>query len=354
MSNKKIDAIQALRGIAAVAVVADHIWGLSTAGDYAVNVFFVISGFTMVYASQKQFGAASSVYPFLLRRFIRIFPTYWLSLLIFISIFPAAASDIRHLALSIFLIAEPHQFPILPPAWTLTIEVYFYVIFSLSIFLHRQWAVIAVCLMLFLLSCLRSVTHIDIFIPYTNPIVLLFGAGVALANVYCNGGRVNKIGSSTLIAVSFLWVSALSLHGHDVGWRWRVLLLGPPAVMLFVGAVMTTPITLLSWKPLQELGDASYSIYITHWLFVSLLPTPFHFAPFVMALIFGMGFHYALERPFLRRAYQWLKPTLQVQPISHPDQSLIHSEPVARANRSAAAVMGQQIAPSVNATSRPR
>jgi exopolysaccharide production protein ExoZ len=322
MSNKKIDAIQALRGIAAVAVVVAHIWGLTIAGDYAVNVFFVISGFTMVYASEKQFGAVSSVYPFLLRRFIRIYPTYWLSLLILISIFGAAAFDTwQHLVLSIFLVSEP-QAPVLPLAWTLTIEVYFYIIFSLFFFLSRQWAVIGVCSTLFILACLHSVTHVDILIRYTNPIILLFGAGVALANAYRNGGRVNKIGSSTLIAVSFFWVLALSLHNHDDGWRWRVLLLGPPAIMLFVGAVMTTPITLLSWKPLQELGDASYSIYITHWIFVSILPPPlFHFAPLVIALTFGMGFHYALERPFLRNANQWLKPTLQVQPAIRPTKS---------------------------------
>jgi exopolysaccharide production protein ExoZ len=329
LGTKKIDAIQVLRGIAAVAVVVGHIWGVTIAGDYAVNVFFVISGFTMVYASQRQFGMPSSVYPFLLRRFIRIYPTYWLSLIVLISIFGVASFNTsQHLVRSIFLVSEA-QAPVLPPAWTLTLEVYFYIIFSLFLFLRQQWAVIGVCSALSVLACLHSVAHFDILMRYTNPIILLFGAGVALANAYCNGGRVSKIGSLTLITVSFFWVLALGLHHHDDGWRWRVLLLGPPAIMLFAGAVMTPPITLLSWKPLQELGDASYSIYISHWVFLSILPPPaYHFAPLVIALIFGMGLHYAVERPFLKKAYQWVKSTPQVLPIVHPDPIIIHVESV--------------------------
>jgi exopolysaccharide production protein ExoZ len=329
LGAKKIDAIQALRGIAAVAVVVAHVWGVTIAGDYAVNVFFVISGFTMLYASQKQFGTSSSVYPFLSRRFIRIYPIYWLSLIVLISIFGIpAATDTKHFILSILLVSEDPRMPVLPPAWTLTIEVYFYLIFSIFLFLTQRLAVVCVCFTLVLLACAHSVAHIAILYSYTNPIIVLFGAGVALANAYCNGRRVNKLVSSTLMTVSFLWVLALSLHHHNDSWRWRVLLLGPPAIMLFIGAVMTTPITLLSWKPLQELGDASYSIYITHWIFISILPSPFHFAPLFIALIFGMGLHYAVERPFLKKAYQWVKSTPQVQPKVHSDPIIIHAEAV--------------------------
>jgi exopolysaccharide production protein ExoZ len=329
LDTKKIDAIQALRGIAAIAVVVGHIWSITIVGDYAVDVFFVISGFTMVYASQRQFGSSSSVYPFLLRRFIRIYPTYWLCLIVLISIFGVASFNTsRRLLLSIFLLSE-QQAPVLPPAWTLIIEVYFYIIFSLFLFLPRQRAVVGICSTLLLLACLHSVAHFDILMRYTNPIILLFAAGVALANAYCNCCRVSKIGSSILITVSVFWVLALALPHHDDGWPWRVLLLGPPAIMLFAGAVMTRPITLLSWKPLQELGDASYSIYISHWIFVSILPPPgYHFAPLVIALIFGMGLHYAVERPFLKKAYQWVRSTPQALPTVHPDPIVIHAEAV--------------------------
>jgi exopolysaccharide production protein ExoZ len=328
LGSKKIDAIQALRGIAAVAVVVAHVWGVTIAGDYAVNVFFVISGFTMLYASERQFGTVSSIYPFLIRRFIRIYPIYWLSLILLISIIGIqGASGARHLILSILLLPE-ERLPILPPAWTLIIEVYFYLIFSIFLFTSRRLSVVLVCFTLFLLACLHGVAYNSFFYYYTNPMILLFGAGVALANVYCNGVRVNKLVSLILITVSFLWVLALSLHDHNDNWRWRVLLLGPPAIMLFIGAVMTAPITLLSWKLLQELGDASYSIYITHWIFIVLLPSPFHFAPLFMALIFGMGLHYAVERPFLRKAYQWVKSTPQSQSTAHPNPIVIHAEAV--------------------------
>jgi peptidoglycan/LPS O-acetylase OafA/YrhL len=84
-------SIQALRGVAVLAVVLMHVaqyslqrLGLSVVplfdvGAAGVDLFFVISGFVIVYASERLFGRPGSTRIFLLRRLIRIVPIYWIA-----------------------------------------------------------------------------------------------------------------------------------------------------------------------------------------------------------------------------------------------------------------------------------
>src|SRR6476619_7323214 len=91
-SNKTetLPGIQALRALAASAVLVAHTGGefeqhLSLHGlmpnfgngGAGVDLFFVISGFVMVYSSERLFQERRSVRTFLTRRVIRIVPLYW-------------------------------------------------------------------------------------------------------------------------------------------------------------------------------------------------------------------------------------------------------------------------------------
>lgn len=85
-----LPGIQALRALAASAVLVAHTGGefeqhLSLpglgpnfgVGSAGVDLFFVISGFVMVYSSERLFGDRASFRTFLTRRAIRIVPLYW-------------------------------------------------------------------------------------------------------------------------------------------------------------------------------------------------------------------------------------------------------------------------------------
>ena len=50
---------------------------LTLVGAAGVDLFFVISGFVMVYASERMFGQRHSPRIFALRRLARIVPLYW-------------------------------------------------------------------------------------------------------------------------------------------------------------------------------------------------------------------------------------------------------------------------------------
>jgi peptidoglycan/LPS O-acetylase OafA/YrhL len=98
----KIQNIQALRGIAVLAVVLFHFlyieekYGGSETllpdvlqfGMIGVDLFFVISGFVMVTVTRGKFQIPKQAFRFIYHRLIRIYPIYWVySLLLLIVYF---------------------------------------------------------------------------------------------------------------------------------------------------------------------------------------------------------------------------------------------------------------------------
>ena len=67
----RFDSIQALRGIAALFVVLEHIRFLNC-GAFGVDIFFCVSGFMMMLSTHKD------TTHFLTRRLIRVVPLYYI------------------------------------------------------------------------------------------------------------------------------------------------------------------------------------------------------------------------------------------------------------------------------------
>jgi exopolysaccharide production protein ExoZ len=118
-------------------------------GAAGVDLFFIISGFIIVYASEPLFGKPAGPQVFFLRRLIRIAPLYWTVTAFFIVLFLAspngfaatiAASNTSIgaiIASFMFLpFARPDgtMFPLHSVGWTLNYEVFFYVIFEALLF----------------------------------------------------------------------------------------------------------------------------------------------------------------------------------------------------------------------------
>ncbi len=84
-------SIQALRAVAALMVLVFHLCQELTKlgadlpattfiiGTAGVDLFFVISGFVMVYSSERLFGQPRASIQFLARRVVRIVPLYWIA-----------------------------------------------------------------------------------------------------------------------------------------------------------------------------------------------------------------------------------------------------------------------------------
>lgn len=167
-------SVQVLRGVAALLVVVLHAYVHLEARDIipdvplpvnsgraGVDIFFVISGFIMVYISGDKFGRAGAPLDFLVKRVIRVVPIYWFYTLLmasFLFFAPHLFShgktfDATHLLASLAFIPWQDSLgnikPILQVGWTLNYEMYFYVVFAfLLIFSARFFLVLLVSILL--------------------------------------------------------------------------------------------------------------------------------------------------------------------------------------------------------------
>ena len=153
-------SIQILRAVAACLVVFGHALH-ETAGIAArtgrpplnvnvidwgigVDIFFVISGFIMIYTTAELFGQPGAMRTFLMRRIIRIVPLYWLMTAGLILTYLLAPKMLnvpiegwRSIVTSFFFIPDlrgnGEVRPIMALGWSLNYEMFFYAVFAVCL-----------------------------------------------------------------------------------------------------------------------------------------------------------------------------------------------------------------------------
>lgn len=269
---QKLKSIQALRGIAALMVAAFHFFlGKFVVGAAGVDVFFVISGFIM-----GTIGIGERPSQFAIRRILRIVPLYWLCTFAMcagalLGVFTNFTFDTESLLKSLFFIpywdATGRAWPLVVVGWTLNIEMFFYLIFTIGLVMRAPIvltsAVLALCAVLGFAIDPKSA----VVASWTSPLLLEFIAGLLLSRIaWANP----SCGAAMLLAGVAGFVAA-----YVFGWTeesYRLLTWGLSALLLVSGAVFLE--TSGRWfgkaaKPLEIIGDASYSLYLTHGIVAS-------------------------------------------------------------------------------------
>lgn len=282
--------VQILRFVAAMLVAVMHItqaisihitgrgdhvyWGTGTVG---VDIFFVISGFVMMISTAKTAGTGagrrSSAWIFIKRRIVRIVPLYWAYTLLKAALLVAVpALAVRsvitpgHLAASLAFVPMTAPWgliqPVLPVGWTLNFEMLFYVVFACAIALGAPR--VRMCLLVFLTLFVAAR-----FLPgsaplafYAQSIIFEFIIGVAFALLLLRRGA-GPVGAGALLLV------AGAIFTFGMGWdpaSDRLFPWGLGAAAIVLGTIWLEPaIENRRWaRPLAFLGDASYSIYLSH------------------------------------------------------------------------------------------
>ncbi|MBB3949642.1 peptidoglycan/LPS O-acetylase OafA/YrhL [Aureimonas jatrophae] len=336
----RLPAIQAVRAAAALMVVAAHVkiaieielfripipdLPLSPFPLVAgVDVFFVVSGFVMAYASGSLFGQQGAWKRFLWRRLVRIVPLYWLITIALLALMFAIRSPILdhttawQIAASFLFVPalNPDGFPVplLDVGWTLNYEMAFYVVFALFIGWRRPLALAATACALLLLVAIRpfvdpSATALRF---WSDPIVIEFLGGILLQLLVRRGlilspwTRLLMIGTAVVILATF--------PALDQPWRW--LQWGGPA-LLVVAAAVCGPVAFGRWTTtVERLGDLSYALYLVHFFAIRAVaqvarhlewtaaPTTvgaFAIATTAIALLLAWVLHVGFERPVLQR-----------------------------------------------------
>jgi exopolysaccharide production protein ExoZ len=291
-------SIQALRGIAVMGVVFFHIQSYFSnrlqmpqflpqfhVGAAGVDVFFVISGFVMVYASERLFVQPGGPRIFYLRRLARIVPMYWCAstvMLVYVLLyydslataFGGASTD--YVAASYFFIPyvrpDGEGVPMLGVGWTLNCEMFFYTVFGVLVAFSRRTVVIVIAAAFCVLIAVAQ-----LFGPLPNPLAFwssplilefVFGMGIALA--YRDGVRlppwlVWTLATAGLAIFAWSWsrAEAFGLQAMQ-----RVFWWGLPALAIVGSLVLANrPVPRNRfWRIFAFLGDASYSIYLFHTL----------------------------------------------------------------------------------------
>jgi len=328
-----IVSLQYLRAVAALMVVAFHAsekfgrmagtddTASFTVGLAGVDIFFVVSGFIMLATTQ---GKDVSPADFARKRFERIVPLYWLLTLLVVAVvlsrpglLSTAAFDGAHFAASLLFLPWQHpvldaHMPLLVPGWTLNYEMAFYALFASSLLLPARMRVSG------LVGVLSLAAFAGLFVPadtiaafYTDPIILEFAAGLILASIWRRGQPMSRTAALCLAGLGFL---ALYLgSGSDLP---RIVWAGIPALMIVAGVVYADGAK--ERRPMRLpmlLGDASYSIYLSHVIVLPVLAKAWTAAGLGVAGMQGPAFlvlalvasalagavlYAAVERPLMR------------------------------------------------------
>ncbi len=292
-SIKKFENIQALRGIAVLLVVICHLTAIESLyntgivvlpkflelGAFGVDIFFVISGFIMASITRGQFQDINHTINFAFHRITRIYPLYWFYTCMFFFLilaqkylFGHADQQYQYNIIHSLLLLPYSQEPILPGAWTLIFEIYFYCIITLLLFLPERLFVKALVFWLVLVCGMQY--FIKPFSPalsiITSPLALEFIAGCLIARLPY---RFPTIYNRLLLGVGiFLFIISSYYYHHlnpvttnaiDKGFM-RILFFGVPSMILVYAAMNLEKNRIRFPKFIAKLGDASYSIYLSH------------------------------------------------------------------------------------------
>lgn len=252
---------------------------LGTAG---VDIFFVISGFVMGTSTATRHTGPVD---FFTNRLVRIVPLYWALTLMMVvlavtpsHLFTALSPTPHTTVLSLLFVphfsdTRPSEiWPLLVPGWTLNFEMFFYAMFAVSLLARRYAALVLIgcCIGLSAIGLVGGPFTGAVARTYTDPVILEFAAGVLIAQLWLR--RVLDIPLPMSAGLLLAGVALIVLGAADpVGSVARQC-----GALLLVIACLSRAAQGLEIQSLKRLGDASYSIYLTHVFFLATLGPPWN------------------------------------------------------------------------------
>jgi peptidoglycan/LPS O-acetylase OafA/YrhL len=286
VASGPIQSIQFLRAIAALFVVgfhstvlwnerygpSAHVWDNGVAG---VDLFFVISGFIMLVSTRSLAKRADGWRQFLVLRLVRIAPMYWLATVAKLAAIAAVPALDRHTRTTVWNTIASFLFipsrdaagairPVLDVGWTLSLEMFFYLVFAVALFFafDPPTVVLPVMCLLAALSSFRN-AHSPAICALSDPIVLEFAAGLLVARWWTTG-NLARIPTVAMLAMGTVGILCLALAPAFNPFE-RALVFGSAASFTLASAVSVEQIVGPRIpKFFLSVGEASYSLYLTH------------------------------------------------------------------------------------------
>jgi exopolysaccharide production protein ExoZ len=299
----KLNSIQVLRAVAALLVLFGHVFRWET-GGVGVDLFFVISGFIMA-----SIAPGRSWQQFIGDRVWRIMPLYWLNLFpwfLMAAMWGNLTTERTLASLTLWPVYSSFTQPYLGLGWTLMFEMLFYAAVAFN--LRFDWKLPIVAYLVFL--AMGGSTPLAQFLG--SPMILEFLAGVLIFHLPRNprvGAAALICGAALLPFVPGVLVAGPSLIA-EYGRLWqRVAIPGFISALIVYGALTWEQrFRLTALKPLVLLGDASYSLYLSHWLIVKYLPIAWPLKV-ALSIMVALAMYRWIEIPLRRGRPAFLRAT---------------------------------------------
>jgi peptidoglycan/LPS O-acetylase OafA/YrhL len=304
MLEKRVDSIDSLRGVAILMVILYHVhaWipGLEglpswykfpiSLGFSGVDLFFVLSGFSLYYAwlRQEQTSKEVNVKKYYWRRFWRIYPPYLIAFLIpwIHVLFSTPIEAIKEALWHILLLhnySEVYFYGANGPLWSIAVEAQFYLLFPLIVLMMKRWGAVPVV-----------VAGIVIGLIYRTGVSMYFDdlSYRQVPKPYLQGFWLARIPNFLLgILLAFYWTYLKEDERHNpkqglfillsgmvmLGLTWMVIFYFRHGSMIFrelgfaigytlivLGVLKGALHNILSINWLLFSGKNSYSLYLTH------------------------------------------------------------------------------------------
>jgi len=319
----RIQNLDSLRGVAALSVLLYHYTqrfgdifpdlpkpaiSLSR-GFFGVHLFFVISGFVIALTLTK----TGHVFNFIRNRFFRLYPTYWVALVITFTLvtfwpLPDRVRNFHELLVNVTMIQHWLDVKHIDGVyWTLSLELAFYVwmavLLSLRLLTEEKGKYVLVGWMLLIVGYFQfgdpkfvydsTILENILLLRYGH----LFFAGMAL--YFWHQNRKSPIWKIVILCLG------LVVQYQTFQWEGVLILLAIYSVFL---GVVIRPLVPLTFKPLLWLGTISYSLYLCHqyvgYILLRYGYTVLHLRPAVnisltISLCVGLAalLHYLVEQP---------------------------------------------------------
>jgi exopolysaccharide production protein ExoZ len=298
MTGRRLDSLDFLRGAAILGVIAFHVFGLfhanngairliSEQGFFGVQLFFIVSALTMCLMWERRAGEHRPAAKFYVRRFFRIAPPFWLAAIFYTLIDHGVALEWAPdgLGLRQFVTTATfvHTFwpdtinSVVPGGWSIGVEMLFYLFFPMIVgWRCRPQIYLLTAVSVYLLNIfLVRPAYLWLLDGYSHPYLIgeflyfqffnqapIFLAGIWLYRILHSSERRwswSAILGFIWIALAFFLKVMLGFNSSPFFWLAIACLLAAAYVVLSLR---------ISWRPLNRLGEISYSVYLTHFAVV--------------------------------------------------------------------------------------
>lgn len=317
--EKNLIGLHSLRGLAAIAIVIFHTFGINNLDlpvelgfiknyfGLGVPLFFVISAFSLFLSTTPRIGRAGWLYDYLIRRLLRIAPLFYFMIAFYCFFVPwewGVFLSLKDVLVNIFflfgLMPGKHE-SVVMAGWTIGVEMIFYLLVPyLLVFITKGWHTVV-----FLCSAIAiSAVFCTLYQGASYPAGYAYMSFMGSIGVFAYGIPAyfafktlsSKSATAQKKAAEHIFIFALAILIVTVFFgQYIALYLGSRSSLwgaffaLLIVSQSLKPIPIIANRAFAYLGNLSFGLYLCHPPLVYLLK-PVYLAIYALGMGSGSSF----------------------------------------------------------------